>query len=126
MNTKTKKLLKKVSKTTKKITTKSGVRKATIEVANKNVKQVVTTKATVISRTKMVQLINDSKGRFFTATHIDKENNPRTMNCIKSNRQASELGYIMVYSVRDKGYRNINPQTLTDLTINGAYYKARK
>jgi hypothetical protein len=77
------------------------------------------------SRTKMVQLINNSKGRFFTCSHVDKDGSLRTMNALKSNKsQQTELGYITVWSVRDKGYRNVNPQTLTDLSIGGLHHKA--
>jgi hypothetical protein len=84
------------------------------------------------SRSEMVRLINGSQGRFFTCTHIDKDGNARTMNAIKSNRvqetASSDLGYITVYSMLDKGYRNINPQTITDLSMNRTHYstKAKK
>lgn len=79
------------------------------------------------SRTKMVQTLNNTKGKFFTSTHIDKEGNPRTMNAIRYKNQGNqELGYIMVYSVRDKGLRNINPQTITDLSFGGVHYVAKK
>lgn len=77
------------------------------------------------SRTEMVNVINSTKGRFFTCTHIDKEGNARTMNVIKSNKPASELGYILVYSLQDKGYRNLNPQTLTDVSFKGNHYQAK-
>lgn len=79
-----------------------------------------------VSRTKMVQVLNDTKGRFFTSTHIDKDGNSRTMNAIRSNRPVNELGYITVYSIVDKGWRNINPQTLTDLSFGGTHYKANR
>lgn len=79
-----------------------------------------------VSRTKMIQIINDTRGRFFTSTHIDKENKPRTMNAIKSNKSTTELGYITVYSMSDKGLRNINPQTITDLSFGGVHYVAKK
>lgn len=79
-----------------------------------------------VSRTKMVQVINETKGRFFTVTHIDKDGQARTMNAIKKNTPATELGYITVYSVQDKGYRNINPQTLTDLSFGRVHYKANR
>lgn len=79
-----------------------------------------------VSRTAMVKIINETKGRFFTSTHIDKEGNARTMNVIKSNKPADELGYIMVYSMQDKGYRNINPQTITDVSFKGTHYKVKK
>jgi hypothetical protein len=78
------------------------------------------------SRTEMVNVINSTKGRFFTTTHIDKEGQARTMNVIKSNKPASELGYILVYSLQDKGYRNLNPQTLTDVTFRGTHYTAKQ
>lgn len=77
------------------------------------------------SRTEMVNVINSTKGRFFTTTHIDKDGQPRTMNAIKSNKPASELGYILVWSVQDKGYRNLNPQTLTDVSFKGTHYVAK-
>jgi len=77
------------------------------------------------SRTEMVNVINSTKGRFFTSTHIDKDGSPRTMNAIKSNKPASELGYILVYSLQDKGYRNLNPQTLTDVSFKGTHYTAK-
>lgn len=79
-----------------------------------------------VSRTQMVNVINNTKGRFFTATHIDTNGQPRTMNAIKSNRPATELGYITVWSVQDKGYRNINPQTLTDVSFGRVHYKANR
>ena len=78
------------------------------------------------SRTEMVNMINASKGRFFTSTHIDANGNARTMNCIKSNKPASELGYISVYSVLDMGDRQINPQTITELSFGGVHYYSGK
>lgn len=78
------------------------------------------------SRTEMVNLINASKGRFFTSTHIDANGNARTMNCIKSNKPASELGYIPVYSMLDMGDRQINPQTITELSFAGVHYYSGK
>lgn len=79
-----------------------------------------------VSRTKMVQLLNETKGKFFTSTHVDKDGNARTMNAVKSNKPASELGYILVYSLRDKGYRNINPQTMTDLSTKNTHFVVKK
>lgn len=79
-----------------------------------------------VSRTAMVNVINNTKGRFFTATHIDQDGQPRTMNAIKSKSPATALGYITVYSLQDKGYRNINPQTLTDVSFGRVHYKANR
>jgi len=78
------------------------------------------------SRTDMVNLINSSKGRFFTSTHVDANGNARTMNCIKSNKPASELGYIPVYSMLDMGDRQINPQTICELSFGGVHYYSGK
>ena len=78
------------------------------------------------TRSAMTKMIKESNGRFFTCTHVDKEGNLRTMNAVKSNREietpATDLGYITVYSTQDKGFRNINPQTITDLSINRTHY----
>lgn len=78
-----------------------------------------------VSRTKMVQMINTSGGRFFTSTHVDKDGHARTMNAVKPKGQPGELGYILVRSIKE-GFRNINPQTLTDLSFGGVHYKASK
>jgi len=76
------------------------------------------------SRTKMTQIINESHGRFFTSTHIDKDGNPRTMNGVKAKNANTELGYIRIYVPKEKGFRLINPQTLTDLMFKGKHYRA--
>ena len=78
------------------------------------------------SRTEMVDLINTSKGRFFTSTHVDANGNARTMNCIKTNKEASALGYIPVYSMLDAGERQINPQTICELSFGGVHYYSGK
>jgi hypothetical protein len=78
-----------------------------------------------VSRTKMVTILNSTKGRFFTTTHIDAKGKPRTMNAIKSNAPATPLGHLTVYSLQDRGYRTINPTTLTDLTFQNVHYKVK-
>lgn len=77
-----------------------------------------------VSRTAMVELINNTKGRFFTSTHIGKDNVPHTINGIRLN-QNSPLGYIHVYSCKNKEMRSINPQTVTDLSFCGVHYKIK-
>jgi len=81
-----------------------------------------------VSRTEMVEIINATNGKFFTSTHIDTTGNARTMNCMKSSKSVADaLGMLTVYSILDKGYRIINPQTLTDLSFNKVhYYVGRK
>lgn len=79
-----------------------------------------------ISKSKAVELIQNSKGRFFTVDFVKKDNSQRTINCnYKIPSKPSKLGYIMVYSMKDKGYKNINPQTIKNLTINNINYKVR-
>jgi hypothetical protein len=99
---------------------------ATAPVEFKNAKHNKSLPLQKASRSEMVRMINGSQGRFFTCTHIDKNGDSRTMNAIKSNRiqetPSSDLGYITVYSMLDKGYRNINPQTITDLSMSGVHY----
>jgi len=73
----------------------------------------------------MVKMLKDNGGKFFTSTHIDKNNQPNTMNADMLKQQDSDLGYLRVWSLSDRGYRNINPQTLTHLNINGGCYKAK-
>ena len=78
-----------------------------------------------VSRTTMVKALKENGGKFFTSTHIDKNGNPTTMNAVMLTSQDSDLGYIRVWSLSDRGYRNINPQTLTHLNIAGGCYKAK-
>ena len=77
-----------------------------------------------VSRTTMVKALKENGGKFFTSTHIGKDDKPHTMNAIMLKKQDSELGYFRVWSMTDKGYRNINPQTLTHLNIAGKCMKA--
>ena len=51
-----------------------------------------------VSRTKMVEILNNTKGRFFTTTHMDSKGKLRTMNAIKANTPPTALGYLTVYS----------------------------
>jgi hypothetical protein len=78
-----------------------------------------------INRTKAVELIESSKGKFFTVTFMKKNNMTRTINCNYKKGSRSPLGYMNVYSLADKNYRNINPQTITKLSINGNTYMVK-
>lgn len=77
-----------------------------------------------VSRTAMVKALKENGGKFFTSTHIDKNGNPNTMNAVMLKSQDFSLGYIRVWSLTDRGYRNINSQTLTRLNIAGKCMKA--
>lgn len=78
-----------------------------------------------INKTKAVELIENSKGKFFTVTFLKKDSTERTINANYKTGRKSPLGYINVYSMKDKGYRNINAQTIRSVSINGNTYNVR-
>lgn len=85
-----------------------------------------------INKNKAVELIKSSNGKFFTVTFLNKQNTARTINgrlkapATKSGKNnATALGYITMYSNKDKGYRNVNSQTVQELKINGSIYNVR-
>lgn len=90
-------------------------------------------KQTTISKSKAVELIRNSSGRFFTVSFLKKDNSERTINgrvkVTKGSKggknPATDLGYLSVYSNVDKQYRNVNSQTLTNLKINGEVYRVK-
>ena len=84
-----------------------------------------------ISKTKAVELINNTNGKIFTVTFLNKDNKERTINGrlkvtknLKGNKnKAADLGYITMFSMKDKGYRNVNKQTLISLKTAGSSYQ---
>ncbi len=91
--------------------------------ANKNAgKQ----KAKVVSRTTIIKMLNETKGRYFGSTHIGKDNKPHTVNGNRYKNQDNPMGYIKVYSPASKEMRLVNPQTITEFRFKGETYKARK
>jgi len=78
-----------------------------------------------VSRTEIVKLINDTKGRFFTSTHVGKDAKPHTINGMRFKIQDNPLGYIKVHSLKNKGIRLVNPQTITNLSFGGVHYKVK-
>lgn len=79
-----------------------------------------------VTRSKMLEVIASTGGRFFTSTHTGKDNQPHTINGIRYKRQDNEFGYIKVYCAAVKEMRLINPQTLTDVSFGGVHYQAKK
>lgn len=119
--------VKKVAKTTPVIAT----RKTMSSTAKQVVSILKGQKAKRISRTNALDLMLNSKGRFFTAEFITKEGNCRVMNCqlIKDQKQ-TKLGYVKVREASlmrsanpEKAIRNVNIQTLEGLKIGGTLYK---
>lgn len=78
------------------------------------------------TRTKMLKVIAETKGKFFTTTHIGKDQNPHTINCIRFKKQDDPMGYIQVFATQAREMRLVNPQTLTELSFQGIHYIARK
>lgn len=78
-----------------------------------------------VSRTKMLEVLNGTKGRFFTSTHIGTDKQPHVINGIRFKEQNSPMGYILVHSCSKGECRNINPQTITDLKFGGVHYKVK-
>ena len=76
-----------------------------------------------ISKTKAVDLINETKGRFFTVTFMKKDGKERTMN---GNRKGiTNLGYISM-NVPKVGVRNVDPRTLKTIKVSGVIYKVKQ
>ncbi len=80
---------------------------------------------TTINKTQAVELMENSKGRYFTVTFATKNNPNRVMNCNCKKGAKTALGYLRVYSPKDKGYRSVNPQTVNALKINNITYKVK-
>lgn len=91
------------------------------------------TTQTTISKNQAVALIKSSNGKIFTTTFIKKDGTARTINGrikvkknTKGGKNTSEpLGYITMYSMKDKGYKNMDPRTQVSLSINGKQYKVK-
>jgi HJR/Mrr/RecB family endonuclease len=86
-----------------------------------------------IDRDKAKELINNSKGRIFSATFTKKDFTRRLINARikvnykpKTDRQRpydpNKKGLICVYDMTKKGFRMINLQTLDTLNINKKKY----
>ena len=132
-----------VKKTAKKVTKKSSTVVESPKVVSNDTK--TTTKT--ISKTKALELMENNRGHFFTATFITKEGELRTMNCQYLKDQSnSKLGYVKVKEAikakvakeaakkakaakkkvaKPDVIRNINMQTLKTLKIAGNSYKVK-
>ena len=85
-----------------------------------------------ISRREAQDLIKASKGRIFTTVHTKKDNTFRATNCrtgVKKGVTGEGMKYtpadynlIPVYDMKNKGFRMVNLDTLTTLTINKTSY----
>lgn len=86
-----------------------------------------------ITRSKALELIYSSNGKFFSTTWIKKDGTERTINgrlkVTKGTKggknNATGMGYITMYSMKDKGFKNVDTRTQTELKINGQIYKVK-
>lgn len=93
-----------------------------VKTIKKSTVQQVVSAAKKISKSAAVKLIEDSKGRFFTVTFLKKDKSERTLNgVVKKANFMNPQGYINV-TERNGDKRQINPRTITKLSINGENY----
>jgi hypothetical protein len=83
-------------------------------------------KMTSVSRTRALNMIQGSGGKFFSATFINKKGTEETLaNCQYSNQLGvNPLGYVRV-KVRGR-VKQINLNTLKNFRIEGYSYKIKK
>ena len=90
-----------------------------------------------IDKNTAKELINNSKGRIFSAVFIKKDNTHRLINArIKVNYKAktdrqrpydpNKKGLICVYDMLKKAHRTINLNTLQTLILNKRMYKIKE
>ena len=86
-----------------------------------------------INRTKLITLINDTKGGFFTVVFFKKDGSMRTMTCRKGVKAYLKGGvnkvvkpanaYVTVFEMSKKEYRTINLETITEVHFNKTIYR---
>ena len=85
-----------------------------------------------ISKAKAKDLINASKGKFFSVAFTKKNGELREMNCrkgVKKHLKGGELafnpdskGLVVVWDAQKKAFRMINTGGITELKINNETY----
>jgi len=87
-----------------------------------------------INKTEAKELIQSTNGRIFNATFVKKDNTIRSLtgrlkvtqylkkDAKKQPFKPSDYGLQCVYDMKAKGYRMLNINTLTNLTINNIKY----
>lgn len=92
-----------------------------------------------VSRSKALEIINKyGKQRFFTVLFTKKNGEIRSLTgklgvtkYLDTTKKSSNrtnlkgLGYLNMYDMLNKGYRNVNLQELKQLKINGIVYSIR-
>jgi hypothetical protein len=79
-----------------------------------------------IGKEKAFQLINNSKGRVFTVSFLKNNGQPRTINGVRAAIQLhNNLGYITVYDMKEKGFKQVAASRITGLKTNHISYKVK-
>lgn len=73
-----------------------------------------------IPRTKAIELVEGSKGRFMSLTCNTKNTKNRVFNCIY--RKTTKAGYAHV-TERGQGIKAVDLRTLSEVRTNGNIYK---
>lgn len=76
-----------------------------------------------ISKTKAIELINNSGGKFITVIFTKRNGEKRTMNCRKiAGNAITSLGYLKVVETKTKTIKNVNTRRLLGLKMNKQQY----
>lgn len=80
----------------------------------------------VVSKTKLVELIKNSKGKFFTITFIKKDGEERTVNAhVKQSNLMNNLGYIQIKTGKNE-IKLVDPKRILKLEIEGMSFVSKK
>ena len=75
-----------------------------------------------ITQSKAKELINNSKGRFFSLANIKKDSTQRIYGSSKLNL-IDYKGYLNIYEMNKKSFRNVDLETIYALNINKKRYE---
>ena len=78
-----------------------------------------------LSRTKIVDLMRDSGGKFMTILWTKTNGEIRLMNCkVAKGTNLTKMGYLPVTETKTKSLKNVDPRTIKSLKLSGVVYKA--
>jgi hypothetical protein len=92
---------------------------------------------TMITRSKLLELIKSTKGRFFSVVFIKKDGSIRKLNGrigVKSHMKTGHREsltynftqpYVCVWDAQKKAYRNVNLDTIYHIRLNNQYFKIK-
>ncbi len=82
---------------------------------------------TKLSRSKIVDLMRDSGGKFMTILWKKTNGETRLMNCkVKKGTSLTKLGYLPVTETATKITKSVDPRTIISLKVNKVEYTATK